>query len=364
VRPATRGDGGAYVIAEAGVNHNGDADRALVLVEAAAAAGADAVKFQTFRADALASAAAPKAPYQEAAGAAGESQLAMLRRLELPRAAHRALQAACAERGITFLSTPFDTDSLDFLTDDLGLPLIKLGSGEVTNGPLLLAAARSGAALILSTGMSTLQEVEAALGVLAFGYTGGAAPSRAAFAEAFACAAGRRALADKVTLLHCTSAYPAPAADANLRAMDTLRDAFGLPVGLSDHSAGIAVAVAAVARGARVIEKHFTLDRTLPGPDHRASLEPGELGALIAALRTAGEALGDGVKAPAPSEAANAHVVRRSLVALRPVRAGEPFTEDNLGVKRPGGGVPAMEYWDWLGRPADRDYAADEVIGQ
>ncbi len=211
--------------------------------------------------------------------------------------------------------------------------------------------------------MSTLEEVDHALGVLAFGYASTAArPSRTAFKKAFASAKGRRALAGKVTLLHCTSEYPAPVCDANLRAMETMAQTFGLPVGLSDHSEGIVVSIAAAARGARLIEKHFTLDCALPGPDHKASLEPPELGELVAGIRAVEVALGSGVKAPTPSEAGNIEIARKSLVALCSVRAGETFTEDNLGVKRPGSGASPMDYWDWLGRPADRDYAMDEVI--
>ena len=360
----TTPDERVYVIAEAGVNHNGDPALAHRLVEVAAEAGADAVKFQTFRAEALATADAPKAGYQMATTDAAESQFAMLRRLELSPAAHRELQALCRTRGIDFLSSPFDLESLRFLTGELGLGTIKIPSGEITNGPFLLAAARSARKLIVSTGMSTLDEVREALGVLAFGFVrpAEARPSRQAFAQAFADAVGRRALTERVTLLHCTSQYPAPDDEINLRAMATLRDAFATPVGLSDHSQGIAVPIAAAALGARVIEKHFTTDQALPGPDHRASLEADELAAMIAGIRTVERALGDGVKAPTASEADTARVARRSLAAVAAIPAGRKFSEANLGTLRPGTGISPMEYWDRLGQAAARDLTAGSLL--
>jgi len=273
--------GRVTVIAEAGVNHDGSLDKARALVDVAASAGADIVKFQTFRADRIATRKVAKAEYQKRATASEESQHAMLQRLELDDAAHAALIAHCRARGIEFLSTPFDLPSLALLVGTHGLRRLKISSGDLTNGPLLLQAARSGGAIILSTGMAVLGEIEAALGVLAFGMaaSGDATPNDAAFAEAYSSTEGQDALRERVTLLHCTSLYPAPAPAVNLRAMDTLRSAFGLPVGYSDHTIGITVALAAVARGAVVIEKHFTLDRSLPGPDHQASLEPDELAA-------------------------------------------------------------------------------------
>ena len=355
-----------YVIAEAGVNHNGDLALAHRLVEVAAEAGADAVKFQTFRAEALATADAPKAGYQKAATDSAESQFAMLRRLELSTEAHRELQASCRTRGIDFLSSPFDLESLVFLTGDLGLSTIKVPSGEITNGPFLLAAARSARRLIVSTGMSTLNEVREALGVLAFGFIRPAAarPSRSAFAEAFGDAAGRRALTERVVLLHCTSQYPAPDDEINLRAMATLRAAFDTPVGLSDHSVGTTVPIAAAALGARVVEKHFTIDRALPGPDHRASLEPGELAAMIAGIRTVERALGDGIKRPTASEADTAMVARRSLAAIAAVPAGARFVEANLGTLRPGTGISPMDYWDRLGQVATSDVAAGSLLAR
>jgi N-acetylneuraminate synthase len=239
---------------------------------------------------------------------------------------------------------------------------LKIASGEITNGPLLLAHARLGLPIILSTGMATLEEVREALAVLAFGLVAGAEPSRAAFERAFASGEGQAALRRQVTLLHCTTEYPAPFDEVNLRAIETLRAAFGLPVGLSDHSVGIAVPIAAAALGAAIVEKHFTLDRTLPGPDHAASLEPGELGAMVEGIRAIEAALGDGVKAPRGAERRNMAVARRSLVAARPIAAGERFAEDSLAAKRPAGGLSPMRTWDLLGSAATRAYRADEAI--
>ena len=354
-----------YVIAEAGVNHNGDPELALDLVDAAAAAGADAVKFQTFTAEELVTADAPKARYQTATTDARQSQFDMIKGLELSENAHHALLRRSNDRGLEFLSTPFDLASLRFLVTDLELGTVKIGSGEITNGPLLLEAARSARRIILSTGMSTLDEVEDALGVLAFGLSGARRPpQRPAFAKAYASRRGRAALRSAVVILHCTSEYPAPFADVNLRAMATMRDAFALPIGLSDHSAGIAVPIAAVALGAAVIEKHLTIDRKAPGPDHASSLEPGEFADMVAGIRAVELALGDAVKRSSPSESKNREVIRRSLVARKPVRAGEAFTEENLGAKRPGSGVSPMEYWDWLGRSAVHDLPAGCRVGR
>ncbi len=353
---------GIFIIAEAGVNHNGEPEMALALVDAAAKARADAVKFQTFKAESLATGSAPKAQYQETAAGGGESQLGMLRRLELGEDLHLELMARCIERKIQFLSSPFDAGSLDFLVNGLGLKTIKIPSGEITNGPLLLQAALSGRDIIMSTGMSTLKEVEEALSVIAFGYARSGQPSRGAFKAAFDSIEGQGALKEKVTLLHCTTEYPAPFEDANLKAMDALSETFGLAVGLSDHTQGISVAIAAAARGAAMIEKHLTLDKTLPGPDHQASLEPGEMKEMVGAIRNVEAALGDGAKEPKPSEMKNIPITRKSLTALRAIKAGEPFSEENLGAKRPGGGISPMEYWDWMGKPASRDYAINEPL--
>ncbi len=351
-----------YLIAEAGVNHNGSLDLARKLVHAAKDAGADAVKFQTFRAAALASSAAPKAAYQERLTGVSESQLEMLMKLELSRDAHETLLALTRELDLAFLSTPFDFSSLRLL-DELGLTTIKLPSGEITNAPLLFETARLGKQVILSTGMSTLGDVEDALSFLALGYLGpDAVPSLSAARGAYASPEARAVLGANVTLLHCTTEYPAPFEDVNLSVLRTLRAAFGLRVGFSDHTPGLAAPVAAAALGAQVIEKHLTLDRTLPGPDHRASLEPAEFTALVTAVRQVEQALGSPTKLPTPSERPNRAVARKSLVAAVPIRAGEAFTAANLTLKRPGTGVSPIFYYDYLGRPAPRDFATDEVI--
>lgn len=349
------------IIAEAGVNHNGSIDMALSLVDAAAEAGADIVKFQTFKAEAVASRFAPKAEYQIEATGSDESQLEMVRRLELSPDDHRRLLRHCESRSIGFLSTPFDIASARFLVQELGLGQLKIPSGEITNAPLLLEMARTDRPVILSTGMSTLGEIEEALGVLAFGYLNSTTqPSRGAFRQAYVSDEGQVLLRRKASLLHCTTEYPAPYAETNLAAMDTLRHAFGLPVGFSDHTEGIAIPLAAVARGATIIEKHFTLDRTLPGPDHRASLEPAELAAMVAGIRQVEAAIGDGLKRPSASESKNAPIARRSLVAARNIKAGEKFSENNLAAKRPGNGVSPMDFWAWQGCIAGRDFAEDE----
>lgn len=352
------------IIAEAGVNHNGSLDRALEMVDVAAEAGADIVKFQTFNSAALATKAAPKAAYQKVTTDAEQSQLEMLKALELDEAAHIALIRHCGKRKIGFLSTPFDLSSLELLVNRLKVSSLKIGSGELTNAPLLFAAAQSGLDIILSTGMATLDEVEKALGVLAAGYIGVARPDIDAFAGAYASDPGQAALKAHVTLLHCTSAYPTPDEDVNLTAMHALAARFGLPVGFSDHSVGTVLSIASVAAGARVIEKHFTLDRTLPGPDHKASLEPHELRELVGGVRRVSAALGDGVKAPRGIEKATADVARKSLVAATAIAAGEVFTEANLTVKRPGTGLDPALYWSLLGTHAARAYAPDDLIDQ
>jgi len=354
---------GSLIIAEAGVNHNGSIDRALAMVDVAADAGADLVKFQTFRAEALAAAAAPKAAYQEANTGEAGGQLAMLKALELDDQAHYRLVDRCQERGIEFLSTAFDLDSLDFVLS-LGVRRLKMPSGEITNGPLLLKAARSGLPILLSTGMADLKDVEAALAVLAFGYSAPreAMPSSGAFKVALLGDEGRAALTERVTVLHCTTQYPAPMAELNLRAMDTIARRFSVKIGYSDHSTGIAIAPAAVARGATVIEKHFTLDRALPGPDHKASLEPAELKAMITAIRDVEAALGMPDKRPTDSERPNIPVARKSLVAARAIAKGEVFSAENLIALRPGDGRSPMDYWSLLGQPAERDYARHEKI--
>lgn len=353
-----------FIIAEAGVNHNGDLNLAKELIDVAADAGADAVKFQTFRAEKLVSRDAPKAEYQTRTTDQDESQFEMIRKLELTEADHEVLITHAKARDIAFLSSSFDVSSLHLLTKRFGLQTIKIPSGEITHAPFLLAIARAAQRVILSTGMSTLAEVEAALGVLAFGFTAPATatPQRGDFERAFACEAGQQALRNRVTLLHCTTEYPAPFGEVNLLAMDTLAAAFALPVGYSDHTSGIHVSLAAVARGARVIEKHFTLDRNLPGPDHKASLEPDELRELVRQAREIEQALGDGIKRPTVSEWKNRDVARKSLVAARAIKAGEVFTEENLTCKRPGTEVSPSAYWQTLGQTARRSYNADEAL--
>ncbi len=355
--------GSTYIIAEAGVNHNGSLDMARKLIDVAAEAGADAVKFQTFKADKCISRLAAKAEYQTSTTSVSESQLEMVRKLELDEGAHRVLIDHCKKVGIQFLSTPFDLESVDLLAQSFNLPTIKIPAGEITNAPLLLKISQTGKTVILSTGMSTLGEVEQALGVLAFGFTRTlGSPSLYAFQEAYRSEAGQEALGFKVKLLHCTTEYPAPFENVNLRAMDTLKAAFGLPVGYSDHTRGIAVSLAAVARGAVIIEKHFTLDRGLPGPDHQASLEPDELTQLVTSIRDVEISLGNGLKLPARSELKNIDIARKSLVAGRSIEKGEMFHEDNIAIKRPGGGISPMQYWRFIGEIAQKSYLEDELI--
>jgi N-acetylneuraminate synthase len=352
-----------YVIAEAGVNHNGSMDLARDLIEVAAEAGVDAIKFQTFRSEELVAEDAPKADYQTETTDAEESQAEMLRRLELSPQQHHTIAEHCAENDLQFLSTPFDVQSARFLVDEFDVPRIKIGSGELTNGPLLLSIARLGRPVILSTGMGTLGEAEQALSVLAYGYVAdGNRPTSQELERAFASTEGQNTLDRNVTVLHCVTEYPAPVEAANLRAMDTLREAFGLPVGLSDHTEGIAVPIAAVARGATLIEKHFTLDRSLPGPDHEASLEPDELRDMVQGIRDVEGALGTARKAPTDPEWKNRPAARKSLVATQSIQEGEDFTSDNLGVKRPGNGVSPMRYWEHLGTAASRHYSVGEQI--
>jgi N-acetylneuraminate synthase len=326
-----------FVIAECGVNHNGSLPMALELVDRAAAAGADAVKFQTFRPDALVSRAARKARYQLAAVGGTDTQLEMLESLVLTEADHHALRQRCDARSIEFMSTPFDEASCDLL-ERVGVARFKIGSGDLTHLPLVRHVASKGRPVILSTGMATLAEVEAAVDAV-------------------------RAAGDPpLTLLHCVTEYPAPLDQLNLRAMETLRHAFGLPVGYSDHSLGPEASIAAVALGAVVVERHLTLDRGLPGPDHSASSEPEELRALIATLRQVQGALGDGVKRPAPCELGNREVARRSLVAARDLRAGERLAPGLVAIKRPATGIQPADLEQALGRRLAADVAADTPI--
>ena len=352
-----------YVIAEAGVNHNGSTDMALRLVDAAADAGADAVKFQTFRADVLASPSAVKAEYQTKTTDASESQFDMLRKLELGEEQHEEIASHCTDREIQFLSTPYDAQSVDYLIERFNIPYVKVPSADVVNAPLLWHIGQRRTPTILSTGMSTVGEVEQALGVLAHGYFKEDRPSSLADCEAaYASEEGQGVLQSNVQLLHCTTEYPAPFETVNLRAMDTLRAVFGLPVGFSDHTPGIAVPLAAVGRGAALVEKHFTLDRDLPGPDHRASLEPGALAKMVEGIRQVEQALGRTRKYPEPVEWKNRDAMRRSLVALEAIEEGDPFTEENTGARRPGRGMSPSCYWDLLGKRASRSYTPGDLI--
>lgn len=351
------------IVAEAGVNHDGSLEQALRLIDAGAQAGADVVKFQTFKSEAVISRFATKAHYQVRNTGIDETQLEMVKKLELDEAAHKRLNAHCKARGVQFLSTPFDCQSVNLLVHKIGVERIKIGSGEITNAPLLLHIAKTGLPVILSTGMSTLADVEDALSVLAFGYLDTQEPaSIAGFRKALQSPKGQEILQGRVALLHCTTEYPTPFTDVNLRAIDTLGSAFGLPVGISDHTRGCSVAIAAVARGACIVEKHFTLNRTLPGPDHKASLEPHELAAMVRAIREVEQALGSPRKLVTSCEFENQAVARKSLVALQEIAMGEPFTRDNLGIKRPGMGISPLRFWEFLGRTATRDYGVDEVI--
>lgn len=327
------------IIAEAGVNHNGDMGLAKSLIEQAAKSGADIVKFQTFNADRLVTRTATKADYQNMTTDKRESQHGMLRRLELTREMHDELIFHCKRHEIAFLSTAFDIESVDLL-ESLGQTLFKIPSGEITNLPYLRHIARLKRSVILSTGMASLGDIEAALDALERAGT----------------------LRSQVTLLHCTTEYPTPMAEVNLRAMQTLKDAFGVSVGYSDHSVGHEVATAAVALGASIIEKHFTLDRRLPGPDHQASLEPDALKAMVSAIRNVEVALGDGIKRATTSEGKNMAVMRKSLVACHPIKAGELLTAQNVTAKRPGTGLSPMRWDEVIGRRAIRDFAGDELL--
>lgn len=329
------------IIAEAGVNHNGDVALALRLIDAAADAGADAVKFQTFRSHCLVAAHAPKASYQKKNTDTAENQLNMLRKLELSRCSFIRLAQHAARRGITFLSSPFDLPSIEILTE-IGLKIWKIPSGEITNLPYLRKIGALGHSIILSTGMSTLKEVAAALDILE--------------------KAGTQR--SKITLLHCTTEYPTPFSEVNLRAMVTMQDFFPecAGIGYSDHTKGIEVALAAAALGATVIEKHFTLNQNMEGPDHEASLEPHELAAMIRSIRHIEQSLGDGVKQPTPSEIPNIFVTRKSIVAARSIKRGELFTDCNLTTKRPGNGMSPMLWDTVIDTKAPRDFVEDEAL--
>lgn len=327
------------IIAEAGVNHNGDLNLAKKLIEQAAKAGADVVKFQTFKAEDCVSIKAKKAKYQLENTAKDESQLEMIKKLELSYESHFELMKHCKKHGIAFLSTPFDLESVEFL-QSLNLSYFKIPSGEITNLPYLKAVARCKKKVLLSTGMANLAEIEAALEIL------------------------RKNGTRDITLLHCTTEYPAPFEEVNLNAIKTLKEAFKLKVGYSDHTKGIVAALGAVALGAVVIEKHFTLDKTMEGPDHKASLEPSELKELCEGIRTLEKALGNGIKKASKSEAKNIIIARKSLVAKCEIKKGDKFSEQNLTTKRPGSGISAMRYEEYLGKRALKTYKKDELINE
>ncbi|WP_330949263.1 N-acetylneuraminate synthase [Virgibacillus sp. MG-45] len=326
-----------FIIAEAGVNHNGSLALAKQLVDQAKEAGADCIKFQTFKAKNIASKNAKKATYQKEQTGADETQLQMLENLELSFEEFRALHAYCQAKEIAFLSTAFDFDSIDFL-NELKMDVWKIPSGDITNLPYLMQIAALNMPVILSTGMSTMAEIEAALQVL------------------------KQHGAGEITVLHCTTEYPAPMEDVNLLAMKTIGEAFGVSIGYSDHTKGIEIPIAAVAMGATVIEKHFTLDRSMEGPDHKASLEPHELKAMVQAIRNVEKAIGNGEKKPAPSEEKNIAVARKSIVAQHNIQKGELFSTENITVKRPGDGLSPMKWFEVIGQRAARDFEEDELI--
>lgn len=328
-----------FIIAEAGVNHNGSIELAKKLIDAAAKAKADAVKFQTFKTELCVSKNAKKASYQEQTTGKDESQFEMIKKLELNADAHEELIKYCKFKNIMFLSTPFDSDSIELL-DGFGLEIFKIPSGEITNLPYLRQIGRLNKKIILSTGMANLGEVEAAINVLTQSGTD----------------------RENIALLHANTQYPTPMRDVNLKAMLTIKEAFKLDVGYSDHTLGIEVPIAAAALGASIIEKHFTLDKNMQGPDHRASLEPSELKAMVEAIRNIELALGNGVKKASPSESENINVARKSIVAKTGIKKGEIFSEKNLCAKRPGNGISPMRWDEIIGKTAQKDYKQDELI--
>ena len=326
-----------FIIAEAGDNHNGDYDTALKLVDKAVEAGADCVKFQTFVTERVISKLAEKADYQKESTGTGESQYEMVKKLELSFEQFRQIKKYCEQKKIMFLSTPFDLESIDFL-QEIDIPFWKIPSGEITNLPYLEKIAHTGKDIIMSTGMCTIEEIQKAIDIL------------------------KKNGAGKMTLLHCNTEYPTPYEDVNLRAMKTMAETFGVEVGYSDHTKGIEVPIAAAAMGAVVIEKHFTLDKNMPGPDHKASLEPDELKQMIQSVRNIEKALGSSEKKPSTSEIKNIDIARKSIVAKKAIKKGEELTEDNLDIKRPGNGISPMYWYDLLGTKAVKDFSEDELI--
>ncbi len=352
-----------YIIAEIGVNHNGSLKFATNLITAAHQAGVNAVKFQTFKTENLVSLTAPKADYQKKNTDKAETQFEMLKSLELSENDHIELISFCRNYNLDFLSTPFGDVCSEMLIKRLGLKTVKISSGDLTNAPLLLKIAKLGADVILSTGMSNNEEITEALGVLAFGYLNiKSKPSLSGFMQAFKSKEGSSIIKQKVSLLHCTSEYPAPFDEINLNAMVNMKNHYGCKTGLSDHSDGIIVPIAAVAMGAEIIEKHITLDKTLNGPDHKASLDPIELTNMVRAIRNIEFALGSGVKCVSKSEMKNKNIVRKSIVAKKVIKNGETFSEENLTTKRPENGLLPIKMWEIIGKIAKRDYSVDDVI--
>lgn len=326
-----------FIIAEAGVNHNGKIENAKKLIDEAKKAGADAVKFQTFKSEKVISKFAEKAEYQKETTGQNESQLDMVKKLELSYSEFIELKHYCDELGILFLSTPFDLDSIDFLKE-LGVEIFKIPSGEITNLPYLIKIGKLGKKVIMSTGMSNLDEVERAVEVL------------------------KEYGSNDITVLHCNTEYPTPYYDVKLKAMLTIKEHLNVKVGYSDHTLGVEIPIAAVAMGAEVIEKHFTLDVNMEGPDHKASLETKELKSMIDSIRNVEVAIGDGLKQPSQSEKKNIVIARKSIVASKSIKAGEFFTEENLTVKRPGNGISPMKWFEVLGEKAVKDFEEDELI--
>lgn len=354
-----------YIIAEAGVNHNGSLKMAKELIRAAKQAGADAVKFQTFKTENLVTKHAKQANYQIENLGEATSQFSMLKKLELTYEEFQELQLFAEAEQIEFLSTAFDFESIDFLVDQLSIPIIKIPSGEVTNTPFLHYVASKRKPMILSTGMATIEEIHEALAFIAYGL---ARPKEQVVLEEvdnfYRTTEAKEVLESYVTLLHCTTQYPAPIDSINLNAMNQMEEVFQLPIGLSDHSEGIMIPIAAVALGAKVIEKHFTLDKTLEGPDHVSSLNPDELSEMVKKIREIEIALGDGIKTPTATELKNSIAARKSLVAKTAIKAGDVFTIENLTVKRPGGGQAPSRYWNYIGQKAVKSYDEDELIDE
>ena len=351
-----------FIIAEAGVNHNGNLSMAYKLVDAAKNAGANAIKFQIFQSENLVTHKLLKASYQQKNQSNSDSQFSMLKKLEMPFRNFKKLKLYSDKKGIQFLSTAFDNESLDYLINTISVQKLKISSGDLSNAPLLLRSAQSKKDIILSTGMSNLDEIKQALGVIAFGLTSSKKPSIVGFKNAFSSEVGQNALKQKVTLLHCTSEYPAPYKEINLNAITTIMDKFKIPVGYSDHSQGRVASIAAVTLGANILEKHFTLDRSLEGPDHKASLEPKELMKFVKDIRIAEISLGSSIKEAQPSELENIQFSRRFIVASKDISIGDVFTEENLTLKRAGNGINPINYWELIGKRSNKSYKMDDSI--